>query len=68
MPAVSIQQADLTYLTAEDPRTESLDAILQDMANRLWKPAGARAKTFGACPTAATPFALRFKQPVRVTW
>ncbi len=32
MPKVAIRKADLTILTAEDPRTESLDAILQDMA------------------------------------
>jgi UDP-N-acetylmuramoyl-L-alanyl-D-glutamate--2,6-diaminopimelate ligase len=32
MPNVAIRKADLTILTAEDPRTESLDAILQDMA------------------------------------
>ncbi|HSN95057.1 MAG TPA: UDP-N-acetylmuramoyl-L-alanyl-D-glutamate--2,6-diaminopimelate ligase [Anaerolineaceae bacterium] len=32
MPMVAIRRADLTILTAEDPRTESLDAILQDMA------------------------------------
>jgi UDP-N-acetylmuramoyl-L-alanyl-D-glutamate--2,6-diaminopimelate ligase len=38
MAEVSIENADITILTAEDPRTESLDEILEEMA------AGARAK------------------------
>jgi UDP-N-acetylmuramoyl-L-alanyl-D-glutamate--2,6-diaminopimelate ligase len=38
MAEVSAELADLTVLTAEDPRTESLDGILEEMA------AGARAK------------------------
>ena len=33
MPIASIQGADISILTAEDPRTESLEAILQDMAD-----------------------------------
>lgn len=32
MPVEAIKRADMTILTAEDPRTESLEAILQDMA------------------------------------
>ena len=32
MAQISAQQADLTVLTAEDPRTESLDDILQTMS------------------------------------
>jgi UDP-N-acetylmuramoyl-L-alanyl-D-glutamate--2,6-diaminopimelate ligase len=38
MAEVSTELADITILTAEDPRTESLDEILEEMA------AGARAK------------------------
>lgn len=33
MPAVSVEKADVTILTAEDPRTESLDEILRQMAD-----------------------------------
>ncbi len=32
MPKVAFENSDLTILTAEDPRTESLDLILADMA------------------------------------
>jgi UDP-N-acetylmuramoyl-L-alanyl-D-glutamate--2,6-diaminopimelate ligase len=38
MAEVSAQLADLSILTAEDPRTESLDGILEEMAE------GARSK------------------------
>ena len=33
MPAVSAKYADITVLTAEDPRTESLNKILKEMAD-----------------------------------
>lgn len=33
MPDVSVQLADISILTAEDPRTEDLNAILKDMAD-----------------------------------
>jgi UDP-N-acetylmuramoyl-L-alanyl-D-glutamate--2,6-diaminopimelate ligase len=38
MAEVSAELADITIITAEDPRTESLDDILQEMANgaRAW--------------------------------
>jgi UDP-N-acetylmuramoyl-L-alanyl-D-glutamate--2,6-diaminopimelate ligase len=38
MAEVAVELADVSILTAEDPRTESLDGILEEMA------AGARAK------------------------
>ena len=38
MAEIAIEQADMSILTAEDPRTEPLDGILEEMA------AGARAK------------------------
>ena len=38
MAETSVELADLSVLTAEDPRTESLDGILEEMA------AGARSK------------------------
>ena len=50
MPAVSIRQADLTYLTAEDPRTESLDAILQDMADAAIEAGGCEGENFWRVP------------------
>jgi len=61
MAETSAELADLTVLTAEDPRTESLDGILEEMA------AGARAKggreneTFWRVPDRgeAIRFALR---------
>ncbi|HOW07064.1 MAG TPA: UDP-N-acetylmuramoyl-L-alanyl-D-glutamate--2,6-diaminopimelate ligase [Flexilinea sp.] len=37
MPAVSVEKADITILTAEDPRTESLDIILKEMADEALK-------------------------------
>ena len=50
MPTVSIRQADLSYLTAEDPRTESLDAILQDMANAAREAGGREGENFWRVP------------------
>lgn len=46
MPAVSIKKADISILTAEDPRTESIDAILKDMADEAIAHGGIRDKTF----------------------
>ncbi len=37
MPVVSVKKADITILTAEDPRTEPLPAILKDMADEAVK-------------------------------
>ncbi len=44
MPKVAIRKADFTILTAEDPRTESLDAILQDMAEAAVSVGGVEGK------------------------
>jgi UDP-N-acetylmuramoyl-L-alanyl-D-glutamate--2,6-diaminopimelate ligase len=65
MAEVAAQLADLSILTAEDPRTESLDGILEEMA------AGARGKgaregsSFWRVPDrgAAIRFALKLAQP-----
>lgn len=46
MPAVSIRKADITILTAEDPRTESLDEILNQMAEEAIANGGIRNETF----------------------
>jgi len=40
MAAESVQQADITILTAEDPRTESLDGILEEMAQAATRQGG----------------------------
>lgn len=46
MAEVSLSLADLTILTAEDPRTESLDAILSQMADAAESTGGIEGKTF----------------------
>ncbi len=46
MAETSAQLADLTVLTAEDPRTESLDAILQMMADGCISQGGVEGETF----------------------
>ena len=46
MPIASIKGADITILTAEDPRTESLDDILQDMAEAAVSVGGVEGQSF----------------------
>ena len=46
MAEVSIQLADVTILTAEDPRTESLESILAEMARAAQEKGGVEGKTF----------------------
>ena len=46
MAQVSIHMADVTVLTAEDPRTESLDAILAEMADAAVKEGGIEGDDF----------------------
>ena len=65
MAETSAKLADLTVLTAEDPRTESLDGILEEMA-RGAQTAGAREeKTFWRVPDRgeAIKFALGLARP-----
>lgn len=50
MAEVSARQADFTILTAEDPRTESLDAILQMMADGCISQGGVEGQTFIRVP------------------
>ena len=50
MAEISAQLADLTVLTAEDPRTESLEAILQAMADGCTREGGREAETFWRVP------------------
>ncbi|MBI5945595.1 MAG: UDP-N-acetylmuramoyl-L-alanyl-D-glutamate--2,6-diaminopimelate ligase [Chloroflexi bacterium] len=46
MAETSVELADLSILTAEDPRTESLDGILEEMAAGARSKGGREGKTF----------------------
>jgi UDP-N-acetylmuramoyl-L-alanyl-D-glutamate--2,6-diaminopimelate ligase len=46
MPKVSVALADISILTAEDPRTESLEGILEDMSTSAIEAGGVEGKTF----------------------
>jgi len=50
MAETSAELADLTVLTAEDPRTESLDGILEEMAEGAKSKGGREGKTFWRIP------------------
>jgi UDP-N-acetylmuramoyl-L-alanyl-D-glutamate--2,6-diaminopimelate ligase len=50
MAEVSAELADISILTAEDPRTESLDAILEEMATGTRSRGGMEGKTFFRVP------------------
>lgn len=50
MAEVSAKLADISVLTAEDPRTESLDGILQEMAEGCIAQGGKESKTFFRVP------------------
>ncbi len=50
MAQVSVELADLTILTAEDPRTESLEAILEEMAAGARSKGGREGETFWRIP------------------
>jgi len=50
MAEVAAELADITILTAEDPRTESLEAILEEMAAGARLKGGAEGETFFRVP------------------
>ena len=50
MAEVSAELADVSILTAEDPRTESLDAILEEMARGAESRGGVEGKSFLRIP------------------
>jgi UDP-N-acetylmuramoyl-L-alanyl-D-glutamate--2,6-diaminopimelate ligase len=50
MAEVSAELADLTVLTAEDPRTESLDGILEEMADGVMARGGREHQNFWRIP------------------
>lgn len=58
MAEVSTRLADITVLTAEDPRTESLDDILEEMASAALTQGGIEEKTFWRIPDRGN--AIRF--------
>lgn len=61
MAEIAVALADLTILTAEDPRTESLDGILAEMAAGAVAKGGEEAATFWRIPDRgeALEFAVR---------
>ena len=65
MADISARAADLTVLTAEDPRTESLDAILSMMAGAAAAAGGIEGETFWRVPDRgrAIYFALTLARP-----
>jgi len=65
MAETSAELADLTVLTAEDPRTESLDGILEEMAAGARSKGETEGKTFWkvADRGEAIHFALRLARP-----
>ncbi|MBN8582893.1 MAG: UDP-N-acetylmuramoyl-L-alanyl-D-glutamate--2,6-diaminopimelate ligase, partial [Anaerolineae bacterium] len=65
MAETSAELADLTVLTAEDPRIESLDGILEEMAEGMRSRGGREGENFWRVPDRgeAIKFALRLAQP-----
>ena len=65
MAETSAKLADLTVLTAEDPRTESLDTILEEMASGARAQGGLEGRTFWRVPDRgeAIRFGIRLAQP-----
>jgi len=65
MAETSAELADLTVLTAEDPRTESLDGILEEMAEGATSRGGIEGETFWRIPDRgeAIRFALKLASP-----
>ncbi|HEX7974634.1 MAG TPA: cyanophycin synthetase, partial [Anaerolineales bacterium] len=65
MAEVSAELADLTVLTAEDPRTESLRAILAEMATGAAARGGVEGQSFWRIPNRAEAirFAIQLAKP-----
>jgi UDP-N-acetylmuramoyl-L-alanyl-D-glutamate--2,6-diaminopimelate ligase len=65
MAETSVELADLTILTAEDPRTEALDGILAEMAAGAAAKGGEEGATFWRIPDRgeALKFAIRQARP-----
>ena len=65
MAETAAENADMTVFTAEDPRTESLDSILADMAEGARSRGGREGETFWRVPDRgeAIRLALRLARP-----
>jgi UDP-N-acetylmuramoyl-L-alanyl-D-glutamate--2,6-diaminopimelate ligase len=65
MAEISSELADLSVFTAEDPRTESLDAILMEMAQGAESQGGVEGESYWRIPDrgGAICFALELAQP-----
>lgn len=65
MAETSARLADLSVLTAEDPRTESLDGILEEMAAGATQAGGREGETFWRVPdrSEAIRFAVKLARP-----
>jgi len=65
MAKVAAELADISILTAEDPRTESLDGILEEMAVGAREKGGEEEKSFWRIPDRreAIRFGVRLAQP-----
>lgn len=65
MPEISAELADISILTAEDPRTESLEDILATMAKAAESNGGVEGKTFHRVPDRgdALRLGVRLAQP-----
>lgn len=65
MAEISARMADLTVLTAEDPRSESLAGILSDMASGIVSQGGIESQSFWRVPDRgnAIRFALTLAEP-----
>jgi UDP-N-acetylmuramoyl-L-alanyl-D-glutamate--2,6-diaminopimelate ligase len=65
MAEISAEMADLTVLTAEDPRTESLGGILSEMADGAVSQEGEENQTFWRVPDRgnAIRFAIELAKP-----
>ena len=65
MAEVSVEMADLSVITAEDPRTESLDAILSEMGLGAKKAGGVKDETYWTVADRgeAIRFSLRLANP-----
>jgi UDP-N-acetylmuramoyl-L-alanyl-D-glutamate--2,6-diaminopimelate ligase len=62
MAETSAQKADLTILTAEDPRTESLEGILEEMAEGARSKGGVEGETFYRVPDRGEAIRFALKQ------
>ena len=61
MAEVSAELADISILTAEDPRTESLDNILAEMAQGADSKGGKEGQTYWRVPDRANALRLAVK-------